>query len=328
MDRVLTDVAALPGVTDTAASASLPPNAARLRFTMNRIDEAVGQPTNYLVDAVVVTPRFFTTLRVPLVKGRVFTDADADQQPPVMMMSVDTARALFGDGDPIGKTLSLPSLGKKEPDTVTLVGLIGNIKYSGLDAAPNGAIYRPYAQQPFSSMFVLARTAQDQAGLPETIARTIGRIDPAITILSTGTVEDMVLDAAAQPRFRALVLAALAAIALAVAGVGLYGVISYSVSRRTAEIAVRMALGASAGQVERMVLREGLALSIAGIAVGTATALGLSGLVRSLLFGVAPTDPWSFAAAGLALLFIATAACYLPAHRASAVDPIAALRAE
>lgn len=328
MARTLDRVAALPGVTSVAATASLPPNAARLRFTMKRIDEAVGQPSNYLVDAVVVTPGFFSTMRVPLLAGRLFTDADEANSQPVMVLSADTASALFGHRDPLGLTLSLPTLGKDGPATVTVVGVVGNVKYGGLEMAPNGAIYRPFAQEPYGSMFVVARTAGDAAVLAGTEARTISALDPAIVIYSSGTVESMVADAAASPRFRTLVLAALATVALAVAIVGLYGVVAYSVAARRREMAVRLAVGASAANVLGLVLREGLALAVVGLVAGLAASLALGRWLGSLLFEMTPLDPVSYGAAAAAMLLVALVASYLPARRAAAVDPAVTLKSE
>jgi putative ABC transport system permease protein len=328
MNRLLERVGALPGVTETAASAGLPPNAARLRFTMNRIDEAVGRPVDYLVDGVVVTPRFFSALRVPLMAGRFFTDADDSQHPPVMIMSASTARDLFGPRDPLGRTLSLPRLDKRPPDRVTLVGVIANVKYAGLDAAPNGAIYLPYAQQPWWSMFLLARTQNDPGPTAAALRQAIAGVDRTFTSMRVATLDEMVAADAAQPRFRTTILIALAAVALALAGVGLYGVIAYSVSRRTTEIGVRVALGAGPRDVLMMILGQGLALSITGIAIGIAASLALVRTIRGLLFGVAATDARSFVVAAFLLLAVSILATFVPARRATRVDPMVALRAE
>jgi putative ABC transport system permease protein len=296
---------------------------------MTAVGEADRPMTNYLVDAVTVTPGFFSTLRVPLVQGRFFTDADDAQHPPVMIMSVDTARMLFKDPNPIGRTMTLPSTVRRGgSELATLVGVIANIKYSGLDAASNGAIYRPFAQQPWPSMFVLARTGGDAAPVARALAGAVADVDRAITFSRADTLDGMVSDAASQPRFRTALLGSCAALALVLAAAGLYGVIAYAVSRRTTEIGIRMALGADATDVIVMVVRDGMRLAVAGIALGVAVSLALTRLVSGLLYGIAATDPFSFVIAAAALFAIALLSTYLPARRAACVDPLVALRAE
>jgi putative ABC transport system permease protein len=245
-----------------------------------------------------------------------------------MIMSADTARTLFTDPNPIGRTLSLPSTVKRGSNLVTLVGVITNVKYSGLDVAPNGAIYVPYAQQPWPSMFVLARTVGDPAAVSRSMASAASGVDPGITIAEVSTLDDMVSDAASQPRFRTVMLASCAMLALLLAAAGLYGVIAYTVSRRTIEIGIRMALGASTADVIVMVVGEGARLSIAGIVIGIVAAFALTRLVSGLLYGVAPADPLSFVISAVVLLAIAVVSSYLPARRAAEVDPLVALKAE
>jgi len=327
IDRLVARIGALPGVSEAAATASLPPNAGRLRITMTQVDDADRPMANFLVDAVTVTPRFFSMLRVPLLHGRFFTDTDDGTHEPVMIMSEDTARMLFKERNPIGRTLTLPSTIKRS-ETVTLVGIIANIKYAGLDAAPNGAIYRPYAQTPWPSMFLLARTSGDPSGVARSLGSAVAEVDRGITFARANTLDDMVADAASQPRFRTALLASCAVLALVLAAAGLYGVVAYGVSRRTTEIGIRMALGADRAAVVTMVLREGARLAIAGIVVGVAASAALTRLVSGLLYGVAPTDPLSFVAAAAALFAIALISSYLPARRAARVDPLTALRAE
>jgi putative ABC transport system permease protein len=327
IDNLVARIGALPGVTEAAATASLPPNAAGIRITMTQVDEADRPMANFLVDAVTATPRFFSMLHVPLLQGRFFTDADDTDHPPVMIMSEDTVRMLFKERNPIGRTLTLPSTIRRT-ETVTLVGIIGNIKYSGLDVAPNGAIYRPYAQAPWPSMFLLARTSGDPSGVARSLASAVAEVDRGITFARANTLDGMVADAVSQPRFRTALLGSCAVLALVLAAAGLYGVVAYGVSRRTTEIGIRMALGADRGAVVAMVLGEGARLAAAGIVIGVAASLALSRLLSGLLYGVAPTDPLSFVAAVAALFAIALVSSYLPARRAARVDPMIALRAE
>lgn len=328
MERVLNRVRALPDVVDAAATVALPPGGARLQFTMNRIDEANGQTTNYLVDAVTVTPRFFTALRVPLLKGRFFSDTDDALHAPVMIVSADTARDLFGSGDPIGRVMAIPSTGPSRQQMATLVGIIANVKYAGLAAAPNGAIYRPFAQQPWPSMFVIARTKEDPAALVDALRPAIVGVDHRIAVSQATTLDGLVSDAAAQPRFRTVLVGTFAAVGLLIATVGLYGVVAYAVSRRTFEIGIRIALGATRADVTSMVLLQGLRLSALGIATGMAVSVAFVRTLKTFLYGIAPTDSLSFVIAGVLLLGVSTFASLVPARRATRIDPIHALRSE
>jgi putative ABC transport system permease protein len=211
---------------------------------------------------------------------------------------------------------------------MTLVGIIGDVKYSGLERAPDNAIYRPFAQQPWPHVFLVARTEGSPAALATTLPRQIAEVDRAISVSAVSTLDAGVADAAAQPRFRMVLLASLAALALALAAVGLYGVISYSVTQRTSEIGIRMALGATPRDVVAMIVGEGLGLALGGVAIGIAVAYALARTVSALLFGVGPTDAASYAAAAAVVLFFALLASVTPAWNAARIGPAVALRAE
>ena len=333
VERIVARVRTLPGVTSVGAGVAVPPNRAMLRITMNRVDEAVGQPANYLVDAVSATPEFFTTLGLRLQSGRFFTDADVEDRQQVMIMSANTARQIFGEGDPIGRSVALPMLtgtpsGRAGNAPVTLVGIVDNVKYSGLETPPDGVIYRPFAQQPWHTMFIVVRTPRDVEGLDASLRRDIAAIDPSIVVYSVDTLDRLVSAAAAQPRFRTVVLTTLAGLTLVLAAVGLYGVVAYAVVQRTPEIGVRMALGATASSVMRLVLREGIILASVGIVVGLAGARVLARVLANLLYGVQPTDLASFAGAAAVLLLVTLVASYIPARRTVRIDPLVALRSE
>jgi putative ABC transport system permease protein len=177
-------------------------------------------------------------------------------------------------------------------------------------------------------MFVVARTIDDLAGMESALRREIAGVDPTIVIYAVNTVDGLVSEAIAQPRFRTMVLSGLAAVALTLAAVGLYGVVAYTVAQRTAEIGIRIALGATAANVVRMVLREGMLLVLVGLAIGVGSALALTRILRNLLYGVQPTDMLSFVGAAATLLLVTFLASYIPARRATRVDPLAALRCE
>jgi putative ABC transport system permease protein len=327
-NRVVERLGAEPGVEVAAASASLPPNRTRLRVSFTLVGEGSSRPTDYMVDTVAVTPSFFTALRIPLLRGRSFTADDVAGGTPVMMLSARTARRLFGERDPIGRSVPLGEPGPDGRRGVTVVGIAGDVKYAALDAPADGAIYGPLAQMPLDTLFFVARTRGETALAIAAIRRAAAAVDPAIAVFVTGTLEDLVSEAAAQPRFRTALLVTLATLALALAAIGLYGVVAHAVAQRTAEIAIRLALGARSSTVVRMVLRQGLQLAAAGILVGLVAAFALARTLTAMLYGIAPTDAWSFAAAAACLVVVTLVASYVPARRATRVDPLVALRTD
>jgi putative ABC transport system permease protein len=328
VDRIVARLATVPGVQAAGVGASLPPNRPRSRVSFTAVDRSTGRPTSYLIDSVSVTPGFFQVMRLPLLRGRWLTTAD-DAGAPVMMVSGVTARRFFGDRDPIGQTLPLGPAGADGRRTnVAIVGVVGDVKYSGMEAAPDGAIYRPFAQSPVPSAFVVVRSGGDPAALVSTLRRELTLVDSGLAIYDIGTVNGVVSDAVAEPRFRTTALASLAALGLALAAVGLYGVVAFSVSQRTVEIGVRMALGATRRDVMAMVVTQGLRLAAIGVTLGLAASAALARTLSALLYGVAPLDVWSFGAAAGVLAAVTLVASYLPARRATGVDPMIALRAE
>jgi putative ABC transport system permease protein len=325
VDRVLDDVRTIPGVSVAGIGTVLPPAESRIVLTL-RGDNAIS----YQAAAIPATPGYFQALGIRLLKGRFFTDADDENHPPVMIMSADTARHFFGDGDPLGRTLSLPVFkdGATRNAEMTLVGVIAEVKYSGLERPADNSIFRPFAQQPWPNVFLIARTQSDTRTLAATLPRRIAHVDSGIVVTKVSPLDAVVLDAAAQPRLRTTVIGGLAGLALALAAVGLYGVISRSVKQRTNEIGVRMALGATWTDIMRMVVGEGMALALAGVAVGVAISYASSRLLATFLYGITTTDLLSFALSSISLLLFTFIACYLPARQASRIDPAVALRAE
>jgi putative ABC transport system permease protein len=323
VQRIVARVASLPGIVHAAAGTSVPPNRSRARFTIRRDG---SQDNDYAVDAIAATPRFFSALGIPLVRGRFFTDRDDMAHPRVAIMTASTARDLLGNVDPIGRTISLPST--EGPVNVTIVGIVGDIKYSGLETPPGDAVYEPFAQQPWSSLFVVARTSADPASALPGLRRAIGDVDPMVAIASEGTIDEFIASATARPRFRAVVLIALAVLAAALAGVGLYSVAAYAASRRTMEIGIRMALGANRHEIIRLVVWDGARVGLAGIGVGIGAALAFARGTSALLYGIAPLDAVSFCVPPVCLVGVTLIASYLPARWAARVDPVDALRAE
>jgi len=325
VNRVLDDVRTLPGVTAAGIGTVLPPAESRIVLTL-RGDNGIS----YQAAAIPATPGYFQALGIRLLKGRLFTDADDENHPPVMIMSADTARHFFGEGDPLGRTLSLPVFrdGRTRNADMTLVGVIAEVKYSGLEKPADNSIFRPFAQQPWPNVFLIARTQGETRTLTSALSRRIGQLDAGIVVSKVSPLEAVVLDAAAQPRLRTVVISGLAGLALALAAVGLYGVISRSVTQRTNEIGLRMALGATWTDITRMVIGEGMVLAVAGVVLGIALSYASTRVLAAFLYGVTPTDVVSFAIASSSLLAFALIASYLPARRASRIDPAVALRSE
>jgi putative ABC transport system permease protein len=327
--RVVDRIASLPDVTAAGVGAARPPDASRMRLTLNRTGDPSAR-ASYQATAVPATPGYFEALGIRLERGRVFAAGDDALAPPVVMMSSETARQLLGDEYPIGRTIGMPTLkdGKQGREDMTVVGITANVKYSGIDRVADAVVYRPFAQQPWPAVFLVARTTGEPAALVSQLQREIGAVDPAITVSDIATLDTVLSEATAQPRFRTLLLAAFAGIAMTIAAVGLYGVIAYSVSQRRGEIGVRMALGAGGPRIRLMVLREGLVLALLGGALGLTIAYGLTRLLASLLYGIAPTDAASFALAAAGIVAAGIAASYMPAARAARADPLLVLRAE
>jgi putative ABC transport system permease protein len=324
LEAVVDRVRTLPDVEAAGAGASLPPSASTIVLTLKRS----GDTVDYQATAVPATPGYFAALGTQLMKGRLFSEADGDSQRQVMIMTAATARRFFDVDDPIGKTMVLPVLrnGVATNADVTLVGVIANVKYSGLQAAPDDAVYRPLRQQPWPRLFLVARTSRDPGALASMLRREIAAIDPGIAVSSVNTLDAIVAGEAAEPRFRSALLMAFAAVTLGIAAAGLYGVVAHTVSQRTNEFGVRMALGAGRGDLLTLVFLEGARLAGAGLVLGIGGSLAATRLVAGLLYGIDPADRVSFGLASAVLLLVAAAATYLPARTASYLSPTAALR--
>lgn len=324
VDRLLSRVSAMPDVLAAGAANGLPPNRLRMTFGFDMLGPHDTTPTTYELRFLNPTLGYFKVLGIPLVHGRLFTRADTATSPRVVILSAGAARALFGTTDAVGRSLPI---GPKD-SRVPIVGIVGDVKYGGLSAAPTNTLYLPFAQYPFRNLTLIARTAGDARDVQAVLSQTIHAVDRDIMLGPPRTLDDLIGDAVAQPRFRMCALGAIAALALLLSGMGLYGVVAYAVSRRTAEIGVRMALGATPAAITSMVVREAFDLVAIGSLLGVAGAYGLTRIFRTLLYGVSPTDPLSFLVAVGALGAVAFAASYLAARRAMTVDPIVALRTE
>jgi putative ABC transport system permease protein len=275
----------------------------------------------------VASESYFQTLGVPLLKGRFFDGRDKADAPGVVIINKTLADRLFAGRDPIGRRLSYTGSGST-PDQI--IGVVGDVKITGLDEAIRPVLYYPYRQNASLAASLVVRTIADPAALANTIRNECRALEPGIAILNARTLEEMISESPASfmRRFPALLISVFAGVALLLASVGLYGVVSYSISQRTHEIGVRMALGARASDILMMVLKQGLALACAGLVVGTAASMALMRLLGAMLYEVSASDPAIFAIVSATLGGVATLACYIPARRAAKVDPMIALRNE
>ena len=327
-DEALRRARNIPGVETAAVTDSLPPDRQgdADSFEIDGQTLAPGE-LNPIVSDATVGPDFFRTLGIPLVKGRYFTAHDTPDSAPVAMVSEGFARRFFPNQDAVGKRIkqSGPGFGNK---WMEIVGIVGNVKYLGLAVDTDPAYYLPFAQAYGPRMFLTVRSRGDAAGLAAALRRDIQSIDPGVTLAQTGTMEQALSLSVSQPRFDTMLLALFAGIALLLAAVGIYGLIAYSVAQRTHEIGVRMALGAARGDVVRMVVRQGASLAAIGIVLGLGGALALTGLLKSMLFGIGAADALTFAGAPLGMMLVVLLATFLPAVRATRISPVTALRYE
>jgi putative ABC transport system permease protein len=321
-DEVLRRVSALPGVRNAATSAALP--LSWIRFTPVL---AEGQPDVPLaqrpfIDIEAISPQWFQTMKVPLLGGREFTDADNAQTPKVVIVNQTCARRFWPNQNPVGKTIVVG----RGPVPAEVVGVAADIKNRGLDQDTQEQLYLPFAQLPWGNMNLLVRTAVTPKSIISAVRAQVAAVDPDQPVTKIQTVEELMDNSRSQPRFTMLLLGVFSATALALAVIGIYGVLSYSVAQRRQEFGIRLALGAEHADILRMVVRQGLTLAIVGIAIGLTAGLLLTRLMASMLYKVGALDLTTFLLAPLLFLGIALLASYVPAWRATKVEPTEALR--
>jgi len=320
-------VRALPGVSSAGTVDILPLTAGNT--TRFYIDGDPVPPPGKEIEANtrVVSDTYFQTLGVPLLAGRMFDQRDAVGNPSVILIGKTIADRLFAGRDPVGKRIRYASI---QVDPVEIVGVVGDVKITGLDEAIRPVLYYPYRQNPGLAANLVVRGNNDPAALINSVRSEIRNLESDAAMLNVNTMDQMIAQTPASfmRRFPALLISIFAIVALLLASIGIYGVVSYSVSQQTHYIGVRMALGASPADILKMVLKQGLVLAIAGVVIGVLAALGLMRLLSSLLFEVSTTDVATFTLVAGALFVVALVACYLPARRATKVDPLVALRYE
>jgi putative ABC transport system permease protein len=333
-NRILERVRAVPGVESAGTNDDLPLVGGSHEPILAEGWPVVPMSDQPEVDVRIISPGYLSAMRIPLLSGRDFDDSDAEGRAGAVLISQSMAKQFWPNENPLGKHVMLyfyPQL------TRVVVGIVADVKQDGLNQKRTAAsLYFPLAQltapgsqawQSFGEALVV-RTALDPSSLAAAVANAIHEVDPEVALLNVRTMDDLVSASLSPQRFTMLLLAAFAGLALLLAAVGIYSVISYSVSRRTHEIGIRTALGAAQGEILRLVLKQGAKLALVGVALGTLAALALTRLMQGLLYGVSATDAATFVAVAVFLIAVALLACYIPARRAMRIDPVVALRYE
>jgi len=326
--ELLERTARLPGVESVGGVSALPLSGSSSSGTTTVDSRSVpSDKATPEADWRVVTPGYFRAMGIRLIRGRFFDDRDTDGVAPVAIIDETMAKTYWPGEDPIGKRIHRGGTRSTRPWS-TIVGVVGHVRYRTLEAQSRVQLYWPYAQDPVPYISLVVRTPLEPRSLAVEIQRKVLAIDPDQPISSVRTMQELLSDSVARRRFSMTLLALFAGVALLLAAVGIYGVISYTVTLRAHEIGIRVALGASRGGVLWLVLGQSLVLTVAGVFLGLAGSLLVSRVISGLLFNVRPTDPATFAIVAAFLAAVAALASLLPAGRASRVDPMVALRYE
>lgn len=328
LDRALAELGRLPGVTQVALTNPLPLSGG-------------GNQTSYLVEGQpepgpgkrpstennAASAAYFETMRIPLLRGRTFTDQEKVDDPGTILIDTKFAETHFPGQDPLGKRVNFGSPGQP-PAYSTIIGVVGHVQNYGIGQDTRVQIYYPYHRTPPTSVNFVLRTQQDPASLAGAIRTAMRQVEPTLPVFALRTMDELFDQSVTNERVMLRLLAVFAGVALLLAAIGLYGVLSYIVAQRTREVGVRMALGATAESVRHLMLGQGLRLACIGLGIGLLAAAGLGKLMSSALYGVSPFDMLSLAIVSIVLLAIGLVASWLPAHRATRINPVEALRAE
>ena len=329
-DRMKLEIGAIPGVTEVGLGSTMPLRAAGFQLEVKAENRplATGEPMPR-AEFRTASPEYFRAAGIPLKRGREFTSMDRDSAARVVILNETLARRLFGGGDPINQRVAwtgdvlrfIPVSG----DWRTVVGIVGDTRDGGLDAEARPVVFQPFAQEAAFTGGLVIRAASTLVPATTRVVRSVAPADPIENVLTVSQIRD---ESVAPRRLNAALVSSFGGLAVLIAAVGIAGVLAFSVSARTNEIGIRMSLGADGGNVQRMVLMEGGALLAAGLVLGVAGSLAATRLIKGLLFGVAPNDPVTLAGVAAAMAAIGIASCWLPARRASRVDPVEAIRGQ
>jgi putative ABC transport system permease protein len=326
--RLLDRLSGLPGVTATGAVSGLPMQGEDINSLTLEGRPAPTPDKPYLADDRQATPGYFAAMGIPLRQGRLFAATDTAEGPKVALVDEVLARSYWPGENPIGKRFKTGGPKDTKVPWITVIGVVGSVRNSGLHVEPRPQMYRPETQAPSAAMAVVLRTTGEPESVATAARAAVHEIDRDQPVSNVKTLGRLVTDSVAGRRFNLLLLGLFAVLALTLSGVGIYGVTAYSVVQRTREMGLRMALGSQPGQVLRLVMGEAGLLAGMGVLLGLLASFALTRVMASLLYGVGTTDPATFGAVALGLFLIALAAAYLPGQRATRVDPMVALRAE
>ena len=322
LERILSRIRSAPGLEAAGAATVLPPTGSTVRALYRHFSNGTGQAAEYLLDLVPTTPGFMAALGISLVEGRVFDAADTADTRRVAILNVNLARRLFGSRTAVGRTLNFSR------DGVTVVGVVGNVSNRGLGRAPGDTVYVPFAQNPRGRVEIVARTSSDASVEASALRNAIGAVDERLAIATVRSLDEVLRRFTDGPQLRAGVLSALAIVGVALAGVSLYGLVAFTVSQRMREFGIRLAIGATPGAIQLLVMREAFWLTLIGVGGGLGGAVALVRLSNGVLFDGGSGEVTGLWTAGAALWLVSVVSSYIPAARASRVNALLAVRAE
>jgi len=327
--RLRARIATLPGVRDASAAWWIPLSGSEIAFNFEIQERPVPKAQRPVAQVNAVGFNYFKTLRVPLLRGRDFTGRDDIKAPPVAIVNESFAREFFPGQDPIGKRITPDgSVTPGDPPVRQIVGVVGDSRLIRLSANPKPQIYVPHQQFAALAMSLFVRTQNDPGSITAALHKAVAELDKDVPLYRARLLSDYVSSSIAQPRFNAVLVSLFSAVALLLAAAGIFGVMSYTVTQRTHEIGIRLALGAQRSDVLRLIFGEGMRLVALGAVLGIASVFAIRRLLGSLLYGIGATDPVAILSVTMLLAAVAFVACWWPARRASGVDPVIALRAE
>ena len=328
-NRVLQRIASVPGVREAGVINTLPlKKGPTFRFRIEGRDPLPidkWPPANYRS----VSPNYFHVMNVPLLQGRPFMDSDNEQAPTVLLVNQSLVQQNFGGENVVGKRINFGRTdSNQQPVWLEIVGVVADVKNQELKERPEPEVYFSSQQSPFDAMSLVIRSTVEPSSLAASVRQAVNEVDKTVPVADIETMDRIVTESVMQPRFNMVLLGLFSAIALVLSAAGIYGVTSYTVTQRTRELGIRLALGAQLGDVLRLILKQGLIVIFIGVAIGLGAAFVLTRLLKTLVFGVSTTDPLTFVGITLLLSLIALIACYVPARRATKVNPLVALRYE